>query len=73
VTWMPFLCLGVGFLCSIRQLPGDILKIVDWVINIALVILMLTIGMNIGINDSVILNLRSIGFNRSEGRRVEKE
>jgi uncharacterized membrane protein YbjE (DUF340 family) len=60
---MPFLCLGVGFLFGIRQLSDYILKTVDLVINVALIILMLTIGMNIGINDSVILNLKTIGLN----------
>jgi uncharacterized membrane protein YbjE (DUF340 family) len=60
---MPFLCLGVGFLVGIRHLSDYILKTVDLVINVALIILMLTIGMNIGINDSVILNLKTIGLN----------
>jgi len=39
------------------------LPIVDMVINIALIILMLTIGMNIGINDNVMNNLGLIGVN----------
>jgi uncharacterized membrane protein YbjE (DUF340 family) len=60
---MPFLCLSVGFLVGIRHLSDYILKTVDLVINVALIILMLTIGMNIGINDSVILNLKTIGLN----------
>lgn len=63
MTLMPFICLGVGFAISMRQLPGKFLKAVDWVINISLVVLMLTIGMNIGINDSVMLNLADIGLN----------
>ena len=63
MTWMPFLCLGAGLLFGISRLSGYILKLVDWIINIALVVLMLTIGINIGINDSVMLNLGTIGFN----------
>jgi len=63
LTWMPFLCLGVGLLFGIRRLSGYVLKLVDLIINIALVVLMLTIGVNIGINDSVMLNLGNIGFN----------
>lgn len=63
LTWMPFLCLGTGLLFSIRQLSGYALKLVDSVINAALIVLMLTIGMNIGINDSVMLNLKTIGLN----------
>lgn len=63
MTWMPFLCLAIGFLLSIKTLPAKVLKLVDGIINIALIVLMLTIGMNIGINDSVMLNLGSIGLN----------
>lgn len=63
MTLMPFICLGAGLLVSIKQLPGRVLQAVDWIINIALIVLMLTIGMNIGINDSVMLNLPVIGLN----------
>ena len=63
MTWIPFLCLGAGLLLEIRQLPDKVLKLVDWIINVALIVLMLTIGMNIGINDSVMLNLGTIGIN----------
>ncbi len=63
MTLMPFICLGAGLLISFRNLSARGLQVVDWVINIALVVLMLTIGMNIGINDSVMLNLPVIGLN----------
>lgn len=63
MTWIPFLCLGIGLFFGIRKLPDNVLKLVDWVINIALIVLMLTIGMNIGINDSVMLNWGTIGIN----------
>ena len=63
MTWMPFLCLAVGFFIGMRNLTEKILKGIDGIINIALVVLMLTIGMNIGINDSVMSNLDSIGLN----------
>jgi len=63
LNWLPFLCLGAGLLFSVRQLPANVLKIVDLVINVALIVLMLTIGMNIGINNSVMLNLQTIGLN----------
>jgi uncharacterized membrane protein YbjE (DUF340 family) len=60
---MPFLCLGTGLLISIKPMSSAILKLVDNVINVALVALMITIGLNIGINDSVMLNLATIGLN----------
>ena len=63
MTWLPFFCLGAGLLLGIRKLSDNVLRLVDWIINIALIVLMLTIGMNIGINDSVMLNLGTIGIN----------
>ncbi|SNS13296.1 Uncharacterized membrane protein YbjE, DUF340 family [Anaerovirgula multivorans] len=63
MTWMPFLCLAAGLFIGMRNLTERTLKRIDRIINIALVVLMLTIGMNIGINDSVMSNLDSIGLN----------
>ena len=63
MTWMPFLCLAIGFFIGMRNLTARMLKKIDGIINIALVVLMLTIGINIGINDSVMSNLDSIGLN----------
>lgn len=60
---MPFICLTAGFLFGIRQLSENVLKLVDSIINVALIVLMITIGINIGRNDSVIFNLGTIGFN----------
>ncbi|MEL7657717.1 MAG: lysine exporter LysO family protein [Bacillota bacterium] len=62
MTWMPFLCLSVGLLFGIRDLPLKVLKGIDTIINIALIVLMLTIGSHIGINDSVMSNLPFIGI-----------
>ena len=63
MTWMPFMCLGAGFLIALKQLSDRMLKAFDAAVNAALIILMITIGMNIGINDSVMQNLGSIGVN----------
>ncbi|MGL4484160.1 MAG: lysine exporter LysO family protein [Anaerovoracaceae bacterium] len=63
MTWMPFACLAAGFGISLLPLTSKQLKGIDWVVNIALVVLMLTIGMNVGVNDEVISNLASIGIN----------
>lgn len=59
---MPFLCLATGFFIGMRNLTERMLKKIDGIINVALVVLMLTIGINIGINDSVMSNLDSIGL-----------
>lgn len=63
MTWMPFICLAVGFFIGMRNLTEKLLKRIDSIINTALVVLMLTIGMNIGMNKSVISNMDSIGLN----------
>lgn len=63
MTWMPFICLGTGLIVGLRNLSDRILKGIDILINIALIVLMLTIGMNIGTNDSVMNNLGRIGVN----------
>jgi uncharacterized membrane protein YbjE (DUF340 family) len=62
MTWMPFLCLSAGLVFGLRDPSQRVLKGIDVLINFALVILMLTIGSHIGINDSVMSNLPSIGF-----------
>lgn len=62
MTWMPFLCLAVGLFFGLRDLSQKVLRGIDLVINVALVVLMLTIGFQIGTNDSVVSNIPSIGF-----------
>jgi Predicted membrane protein len=63
MTWMPFISLGIGLFIGLRNLSVQILKGIDMLINAALIVLMLTIGMNIGINESVMSNMDRIGFN----------
>ncbi|WZL71967.1 lysine exporter LysO family protein [Clostridiaceae bacterium 35-E11] len=63
MTWMPFVCLSAGFILSLRNLSRGFLRAIDILTNITLIMLMLTIGANIGVNNSVISNLDSIGIN----------
>lgn len=63
MTVLPFASLGIGLLIGIRDLPSRVLSIVDAVLNVTLVILMLTIGMNIGINHALLAKLDVIGIN----------
>lgn len=63
MIWIPFLCLAVGLFFGLRNLSEKVMMMIDKLINAALMILMLTIGLNIGINDSVMLNLPRIGLN----------
>lgn len=62
MTWMPFLCLGAGLFIGLRELSQKLLKEIDTLINIALVVLMLTIGLQIGSDSAVMSKLPSIGI-----------
>ena len=63
MTIMPFICLFFGIIIGIRNLSKENMKKIDMVINIVIVILMTTIGMNIGINEEIISELGKIGWN----------
>lgn len=60
---IPFTCLGFGIILGILIKSKIFTKIADRVLTIALFFLMLSIGVGIGLNDAVISNLGSIGFN----------
>ncbi len=61
--WMPYLCLGIGIAAGLNRLPEKFLNALESLINLALVILMLTVGATLGASDSVLANLGSIGLN----------
>lgn len=60
---LPFGCIVIGAILNWRGLPQPVLKAFDWVMNIALVCLMLVIGLNIGTSEEVMNNLGRIGIN----------
>ncbi len=60
---LPFVCLGIGLLIGLQNLKTGTLDFIDSIVNITLILLMISIGMNIGINNSVMLNLDKIGLN----------
>lgn len=62
-TLMPFICMGMGLLVGFRQLPEKVYKIFDWVTTISLVVLMFTIGGNVGTNKEVIAEIGTVGIN----------
>ena len=62
-TVIPFICLGIGAAISWRGLPESAIRGFDAVINVALIILMLVIGLNIGVSPQVMENLGRIGLN----------
>lgn len=63
MTIMPFICLFFGIIIGIRNLSKEIMKKIDMGINRVIVILMTTLGMNIGINEEIISELGKIGWN----------
>ncbi|MCM1988655.1 lysine exporter LysO family protein [Oceanirhabdus seepicola] len=62
MSWIPFLCLGIGLIVGFQRLTTSILKVIDLLTNLSLVVLMLTIGANIGTNDLLMSNLPRIGL-----------
>ena len=63
MTWyFPFICLGIGALLGLIKLTNKVVKIIDYIGNIALLILMLAIGINVGTDDVVIANIGIIGY-----------
>lgn len=62
-TILPFACMGLGLLIGFQKLPQAVYKTVDWITTISLVILMITIGGNVGTNDEVIAEISTVGLN----------
>lgn len=63
MTIMPFICLFFGIIIGTRNLSKEIMKKIDIATNMVIIILMTTIGMNIGINEEIISELGKIGWN----------
>lgn len=60
-VYVPFLCLAVGTVINWKSLPQPVLTWFDRLMNLALVVLMAVIGMNIGTSEEVMGNLGRIG------------
>lgn len=62
MSWFPFICLGIGASIGISKWAKPIAKYVDPLTNLGLIILMLTLGVKIGSNDSLVNSLLLFGF-----------
>ena len=62
-VYVPFICLALGAAINWRGLPAPYLKAFDLITNIALMVLMVVIGLNIGTSPQVMSNLGTIGLN----------
>ena len=63
MSWFPFVCLGSGLLFGCLNPPKIVFSVIDKIVNIALMLLMMFIGINVGVNDNVMSNLPRIGLN----------
>ena len=62
-VYVPFICLALGAAINWKGLPQPVLKAFDGLMNLALVVLMAVIGINIGVSEEVMNNLGRIGIN----------
>ena len=60
--YIPFICITLGAVINWKGLPEKALKASDILMNVALFALMAIIGLNIGLSDTVMKNLGSIGL-----------
>ena len=60
-VYVPFICLALGAAINWKGLPQPVLTWFDRLMNLALVVLMAVIGMNIGTSEEVMGNLGRIG------------
>lgn len=63
MTIMPFICIGTGVFIGINKFFCIDMNLVDIIINLALFLLMFTIGLNIGLNQIILNNIGTIGIN----------
>lgn len=63
MIWIPFICLGSGFVIGLFIHGKRFLKAIDYITVGALILLMLTIGLGIGLDQNVLSKLPTIGLN----------
>ncbi len=62
MTWLPFICLGIGILIGFSKLINHILKPLDFITNGSLIVLMWTIGAKVGTNDALVSSIGWVSF-----------
>lgn len=62
MTWFPFIFLSFGALIGISKWAKYVVKLADPLVNLGLVVLMLTLGIRIGSNSSLVNSLLLFGF-----------
>lgn len=63
MSYIPFICLGIGFCLGIFNKRKKFLDFSDKISTISLAILMLGIGVGIGLDKTILNNMGRIGFN----------
>lgn len=62
-TIMPFICMGAGLAAGLQPLPHKFYKVADWIMTVSMMVLMMTIGGNVGTSEEVVGKLGTVGFN----------
>ena len=63
MTILPFICLGIGIILGLFIKEKKIIGYSEKISSVALALLMITIGLNIGIDKAIMKNFFKIGFN----------
>lgn len=63
ITLLPFLCMGTGLVIGLQKMPAGFFNTVDRITTISLIVLMVTIGGNVGTNQEVIAEIGTVGVN----------
>ena len=61
--YIPFVCIAIGCLINWKGLPEKVLTIINFIMNSALMLLMVVVGLNVGTSEEVLDNIGHIGLN----------
>lgn len=61
--YIPFICIAIGAVINWKGLPEKVLKVINFIMNSALMLLMTVVGLNVGTSREVLDNIGKIGLN----------
>lgn len=62
MTWLPFICLGIGIIIGFSKFINHIMKPLNVITNGSLIVLMWTIGAKVGTNDALVSSIGWVSF-----------
>ena len=69
---MPFFCMGLGLFLGSKLVSAKLYRAVDGLTNLSLILLMLTIGANVGVNETVVAKIGTVSRTGKNCRTAEK-